>query len=135
MTVINKIIYKVMKKILFGLIAMAIFSYSESANAQISTEKKIVIRYEGGKLCWLGWSGCKGEIIIEWKQAPPKDVPVINVPKGYTLVSLTTSNFDKKDRELEGERVFSDKEVSNGKPITIPRQIAYYSKSLDQFFV
>jgi hypothetical protein len=137
-----------MKKLLFGLIATVMLSFSSFAN-QINPSLlkngilenkenpllgKIRIKFHGGNLCWLSGNACEGEILIEWKSAPPKDINPISVPKGYQLMTMETTLFEKVKRDFE-ERTFSRDETEDYSTIYVPKQVGQYSKELDAFVV
>ena len=137
-----------MKKLVFGLIAVVMLSVSSFANQNNSPENKekksndeketvvgrIKIHFHGGNLCWLSGSACEGDILIEWKTAPPKDINPIDVPACYHIMTMETTLFEKTDQRLEA-RVFTAEETEDGSTIFIPAQVAQYSKELDAFVV
>lgn len=141
---------KIMKnylKVALSLVAITMVGLSVNASNkdELSTNSevslvyfgKVHIKYDGGTLCWLPGKACKVDILIEWDvQAPPKEViDKMKVPVGYKVMSLETQSFEKGDFKLPADRVFTAKEVSDGKEIFVPQQIAFYSKSMDSFYV
>lgn len=119
-----------MKKIIFAA-SLIITSISYADNA---TAGHVRIHYDGGKMCWMGWSGCKGDIDVTWLTALPKDVDPISIPEGYKLTLMVSDKLGTENRQFE-TKTFTTEETDNNTTITIPKQLGQYSQSQKGFVV
>lgn len=140
---------------LFSLFALTSCDNNENEESISKNEKieftkeiksgKIVIKYKGGFQCWMGFTGCEGEIVIEWGNIKIKDTP----NDVYDQIKLNFDNFkdyevsefkeiskkwDKKDFKLPSKALFDKSNVSDGSYIEVPEQILYYSKTNDSYY-